>query len=116
MRARFLGPCVALALLVGAVGTSAQSANSKPSQSIAALKKQAANGDAKAQFKLGMDYDNGQGVPKDHAEATRWFRKAAEQGNATAQFNLGVAYEAGGQGVPQDYAEAVKASRHNKLT
>ena len=45
-----------------------------------------------------MDYDNGQGVSENHAEATRWFRKAAEQGYATAQFNLGVAYEAGGQG------------------
>jgi hypothetical protein len=56
MRLRFFTIWAALVLLAGAVGTSAQSANSKPSQSIAALKKQAANGDAKAQFELGMDY------------------------------------------------------------
>jgi len=83
MRARILCSCVVLALMVGSTVGSAQD--------IAALKRQAASGNAKAQFELGMDYDNGQGVPKNHAEATRWFRKAAEQGNATAQYNLGVA-------------------------
>jgi TPR repeat protein len=28
-------------------------------------------------------------VPKDQAEAARWYRKAAEQGHAEAQNNLG---------------------------
>ena len=38
--------------------------------------------DAKAQAKLGDMYSHGQGVPKDYAEAVRWYRKAADQGRA----------------------------------
>ena len=64
-------------------------------------------GDAEAQFNLGIAYANGQGVLKDEAEAVRWFRLAAEQGDAMAQFNLGIMY-ANGQGVLKDDAEAVK--------
>ena len=52
----------------------------------------AEQGDATAQFNLGVMYDNGEGVPKDAAEAVRWFRLAAEQGYAAAQLNLGVMY------------------------
>jgi TPR repeat protein len=35
-------------------------------------------------------YLNGKGVPKDDAEAVKWFRKAAEQGYADAQYDLGL--------------------------
>jgi TPR repeat protein len=61
----------------------------------------AEQGDAVAQFNLGLMYANGQGVPQDYKEALKWFRKAAEQGVASAQHNLGVMY-AFGQGMPQD--------------
>ncbi len=91
-----------LLMLCMAVALSAQSKGIDP-----ALLAKAKAGDANSQFNIGMLYDSGQGVPKDHAEATRWFRKAAEQGNATAQYNIGVAYETGGD-VPRDYVEAVK--------
>jgi TPR repeat protein len=64
-------------------------------------------GDAQAQFNLGVIYAKGQGVPQDYVEAMNWYRKAADQANAQAQFNLGVIY-AKGQGVPQDYVEAMK--------
>ena len=67
----------------------------------------AAQGDAPAQFNLGLMYDNGQGVPQDYTEAAKWYRRAAAQGDAPAQFNLGVMY-GNGEGVPQDYAEAAK--------
>jgi TPR repeat protein len=67
----------------------------------------AKQGNASAQFNLGVMYDNGQGVPQDYKEAVRWYRLAADQGNASAQSNLGVGY-ANGQGVPQDYKEAVR--------
>jgi uncharacterized protein len=70
----------------------------------------AEQGDAHAQFNLGIIYDNGQGVPQDYAEAVKWYRKAADQGNARAQLLLGTMYRKG-QGVPQDYAEAVKWHR-----
>jgi integrase len=36
----------------------------------------------------GMAYTFGDGVPKDAAEAMKWFRKAAEQGNADAQYGI----------------------------
>ncbi|MDC0305257.1 sel1 repeat family protein [bacterium] len=52
-----------------------------------------------------MIYANGNGVPKDYAEAVKWYRKAAEQGDASAQVNLGWMYDKG-KGVPQDYAKA----------
>ena len=46
------------------------------------LKAAAEQGDATAQFNLGLMYDTGEGVPKNDAEAARWFRMAAEQGLA----------------------------------
>jgi len=52
-------------------------------------RKAAEQGDTRAQYNLGLMYNNGQGVPRDDAEAVRWYRKAAEQGNARAQFNSG---------------------------
>jgi len=64
-------------------------------------------GNASAQYNLGIMYGQGQGVPQDDAEAIRWYRLAADQGNASAQYNLGVMYRRG-DGVPQDYAEAIR--------
>ncbi|MBM3877397.1 MAG: sel1 repeat family protein, partial [Verrucomicrobia bacterium] len=69
--------------------------------------RKAEQGDATAQFNLGVSYDFGRGVVKDEAEAVKWYRKAADQGHAAAQFNLGLSY-AEGQGVVKDEAEAVK--------
>ena len=65
----------------------------------------AEQGDATAQFNLGVMYNFGQGVPQDYQEAVRWYRLAAEQGYAPAQFNLGFLYDKS-LGVPQDYAQA----------
>ncbi len=110
-RTRFLGPCVVLALLVGIVGASAQSADRKPFQSLETLKKQAASGDAYAQNSLGVKYATGTGVPKDYEQAVIWFRKSAEQGLAAAQANLGNAYH-DGLGVAQDYLTALLYFRH----
>ena len=69
--------------------------------------KAADQGNATAQYKLGLMYDKGQGVQQDYKEAVKWYRKAAEQGHAKGQFNLGVMYYYG-DGVQQDYKEAVK--------
>jgi S1-C subfamily serine protease len=70
-------------------------------------KKEAEQGDAVAQFNLGLMYANGDGVPQDYKEVVKWYRLAADQGLAYAQFNLGLMY-ANGDGVPQDYKEVVK--------
>jgi TPR repeat protein len=48
----------------------------------------AAQGDAAAQFNLGVKFENGQGVAQDKAEAIRWYRLAAAQGEATATATL----------------------------
>jgi hypothetical protein len=65
----------------------------------------AEQGDADAQFHLGVMYESGQGVLRNDVEAIKWYRKAAEQGDAVAQFNLGIMYSKG-EGVPQNDGEA----------
>ena len=63
------------------------------------LRVRADQGNATAQYDLGVMYANGLGVPEDDAEAVRWYRLAAEQGNVDAQSALGFIY-ATGRGVP----------------
>jgi TPR repeat protein len=75
--------------------------------SFEALLEQAEQGDAEAQYELGLNYNVGIGAPLDDAEAARWFRLAADQGLAGAQVLLGALYK-DGAGVPQDYAEALR--------
>lgn len=65
------------------------------------------NGDAGAQFNIGVMYSRGDGVAQDDAEAAKWVRKAAEQGLPMAQFELGISHE-NGQGVLQDHSESMK--------
>jgi uncharacterized protein len=67
--------------------------------------KSAEQGKSWDQFNLGVMYDNGQGIERDHVEAAKWYRKAADQGFEEAQFHLGLKYESG-QGVEKDYVQA----------
>ncbi len=76
-------------------------------------------GDAAAQFNLGLMYSKGQSVAQDYAATVRWYRKAADQGYAYAQYNLGFMYEKG-HGVTQDNVQAhmwysLAAARGNKI-
>ncbi len=66
----------------------------------------AEQGQALAQYNLGLLYANGKGVSKDDAQAQQWYEKAAAQGHADAQVNLGILYDYG-RGVAQDYKKAV---------
>ena len=66
------------------------------------LRPLAEQGLAAAQFNLGLLYANGQGVPKDDAQARQWYEKAAAQGHPEAQVNLGILLVYG-RGVTQDY-------------
>ena len=68
---------------------------------LAEWKPLAEQGDAVAQFYLGVMYANGEGVLEDDKEAVKWFKLAAEQGYAKAQYNLGLMYD-NGEGVIQD--------------
>ncbi len=71
------------------------------------LRKLAEQGDAAAEFNLGMCYERGEGVAKDQEQAVKWYAHAAEQGHVWAQFRLGICY-ADGAGVAKDQEEAVK--------
>jgi TPR repeat protein len=74
----------------------------------AALQTAAEKGDARAQFKLGEMYRNGDGVMRDYVVADKWYQKAADQGYAAAQNRIGGMYENGRGGVTIDYAAAMK--------
>jgi hypothetical protein len=67
----------------------------------------ALHGNRNAQTKLGTLYAYGEGVPRDRAEAARWFQRATAQGHPLAQFFLGLSY-AQGDGVPQNFSEAAR--------
>ncbi len=71
----------------------------------------AERGNVQAQYKLGLMYNNGEGVRQDFREAVMWFSRAAVQGYAPAQTSLGVKYEHG-QGVKRSNREAVRWYRH----
>lgn len=58
-------------------------------------------GDARAQYFLGILYDDGLGAQDDAATAAEWYRRAADQGLAEAQFAIGL-MRYGGHGVPRD--------------
>ena len=76
------------------------------SDAIRERRRQAEEGDARAQYALGTDYENGEGVPKSFEEAERWYRRSAEQGFAGAQRALGFVY-ASGRGLVRDDVAAV---------
>jgi putative methionine-R-sulfoxide reductase with GAF domain len=74
-------------------------------KSLAELRKLADQGDAEAQWQMGVRFHNGEGVPHDDAQAMQWFQRAAERGHVTAQGALGAYYFAA-RGVPKDLSKA----------
>jgi mono/diheme cytochrome c family protein len=62
-------------------------------------------GDSEQQNLLGVMLFFGEGVPRNLAEAHRWFHAAADRGHARAQANLAVMHHLGA-GVPRDPDEA----------
>jgi uncharacterized protein len=89
-------------IAIGADTTAA----AQPNAAVRVLLQDALRGDMYAQAALGDIHRKGSLVPKDDAEAARWYRLAAEQGDAHAQFQLGVLLISG-RGVAQDDEEAV---------
>jgi TPR repeat protein len=68
-------------------------------------------GDAFSQNAYGCRLRDGDGVPRDYANAARYFKMAADRGNVEGMINYGLCLE-NGQGVPeQDMAEAAKYYR-----
>ena len=77
---------------------------SRPEQ--AASQAAAEDGDADAQFALGLKFSTGDEASQDLAQAVQWYRKAADQEHALAQFNLGLML-ADGRGVRHDDVAAL---------
>ena len=85
--------------------------------SLAELRSAAEAGDRRAQYCLGVAFEEGRGVPANTRQAVKWYRLAAQQDDADAQLALGVAY-AIGEGVERDYGQAYvwfsQAARHGR--
>jgi len=84
---------------------------------LAELMLAAEQNDPRAQYRLGVMFDRGEGVEQNSGEALKWYRLAAEREYADAEYNLGLMYYFG-EGVPQDFREATRwfhlAVRHGK--
>lgn len=64
----------------------------------------AEQGNAKAQYNMGVAYARGIGVPKDWSEAQKWWRWAAEQGHETAKEKIAAMGAGDGEEEPRDPA------------
>ena len=82
--------------------------NDELKKEIEKLKKLAQQGNAKAQFNLGLAYYNGNGVKQDYKQAFYWWGKSADngKGNAEVQY-FGVSLLLWSR-VKQDYKQAIE--------
>ena len=90
--------CLTLAVLLGSTGTSWGAdyqkgfdayQNGDYATALREWKPLAEQGDANAQYNLGLMYDKGLGVPQDEKTALKWLTLAKRQGVAYSQENLG---------------------------
>ena len=91
MKPRSLRPLLSIALLLFVALLSlppvilGQQSSTQSSPSLPDLRKTADLGNADAQYRLGLMYDKGLGVPQDYAEAAKWYRKAAKRISRTSE-------------------------------
>jgi TPR repeat protein len=95
-----------------AVSVSPQTLSSAPDQAklnghLSELMKKALSGDPKAQLRMGLAFEFGQGVAKDLRKAMEWYHMAADSGDPVAQTDLGYFYETGVSGA-RNLEEAAK--------
>ena len=83
------------------------SAPEKLNDQLSALNRKALAGDTKAQLRMGLAFEFGQGVAKDMDKAMHWYHIAADRGDPVAQTDLGYLYEIGANG-QKDPSEAAK--------
>jgi TPR repeat protein len=102
---RLLGPMMVATVLFLFVSGSVASAQGIDAATVKEWREAAEQGDAEAQYNLGLMYGKGDGVAENDVEAVKWYRKSAKQGNAGAQYNLGFMYYSG-EGVVQNYVAA----------
>lgn len=71
------------------------------------LNRLAEQGNAEAQYRLGLMYDMGEDVNQDYSKAFEWYEKSANQGLASSQSKLGSMYRYG-KGVEVNHAKATE--------
>ncbi len=81
-----------------------------PASDLKTARAKADQGDADAQFGLGLKYSMGTDDGKNFAQAVEWYQKAASQNHTLAQFNLSMMF-ASGHGVPQNDTTALMWTR-----
>ena len=74
-------------------------------KTLAQLRLKAQHGDADAAMSLGAQYQGGEGVKQDYAEAMKWYRMAADRDDPRAEERIGQLYHEG-WGVHKDEKEA----------
>jgi TPR repeat protein len=112
---RFVFVAFALSLLMSACGGKADETRLKAAEkayyqgdfktAAEVFQAMAERGNTRAQFFLAQIYLNGNGMPRDYAQALKWASAAADKKNPDAQFTLGEIY-ASGMGVQRDYVQA----------
>jgi TPR repeat protein len=92
------------AAFLAAAAAFAQTPPSQPvpeklSGRLEALSKKALAGDTKAQLRMGLAFEFGDGVQTNMQQAMLWYRLAADRGDPVAQTDLGYLYETGVSGL-----------------
>ncbi len=111
-KAFFLTALLLFLPIAATAGPVAASASSNPDNTVtpAVLAKWMAgaeHGYGPDQYRLGLAYAAGDGVPQNFNEAAHWWRKGAYNINPQAELMLGEAY-AHGWGVPRDIDKAIR--------
>ena len=68
----------------------AEGVSTRPAEAVSFLTDEAEKGSIEAQFKLGVFYYTGTGVPQNFKQAFSYFSKAAKEGDARAQLVTGI--------------------------
>ena len=75
---------------------------------VSAIIKRANNGDAEAQYELGIMYFTGTNdTQQSYVKAAEWLQKAANKNHVHAQFYLGILYNRG-DGLPKNFSKAAE--------
>ena len=81
---------------------------------VKAWKIAAEQGDANAQYKLGLCYKQGFGVNQNASESVKWWKLAVEQNNSDAMYKLALCYKYG-KGIYQSENESIKLLERSAL-
>ncbi len=76
--------------------------------------KAAESGNAVAQLRIALMYDQGDGVPRSSKSAFKWYSVAAAQGEPESQNQVGIFYELG-EGVPENWDLAARLYQASAL-